>query len=115
MSNVIRVIKPYWYEGTWVFDDPAVDLEREPFVAGVPELIDELVADIPAARQGFRMTFAAGPFPGYQRRLHWLRPEFGGHWYRSDELEMEGWLCPALFKYFEEPPPELFVRADPQE
>jgi hypothetical protein len=26
---------------------------------------------------------------------------------------MEGWLCPALFKYFEEAPPELYVQADP--
>jgi hypothetical protein len=26
--------------------------------------------------------------------------------------EVEGWLCPALFKNFDEAPPELYVRAD---
>jgi hypothetical protein len=24
---------------------------------------------------------------------------------------MEGWLCPALIKYFESPPKEIFVQA----
>jgi hypothetical protein len=27
---------------------------------------------------------------------------------------MEGWLCPALFKYFDKAPPELYVRAEPK-
>ena len=75
-------------------------------------MIDELVSDIPDARDGFRMTFSAAPFPDFQRELEWLRPEFDGHWYRSLDPEMEGWLCPALFKYFEEPPEKLYVRAD---
>ncbi len=43
MSNVLMVIAPYWYQGTWVFDDESVGLVREPFVSGVPEMIDELV------------------------------------------------------------------------
>ena len=25
-SNSIMVVAPYWYKGTWVFDDPAVGL-----------------------------------------------------------------------------------------
>src|SRR5438128_440849 len=40
MSNALMIIKPYWYERTWVFDDPATGLVREPFVAGVPEMIN---------------------------------------------------------------------------
>lgn len=115
MSNAIRVIKPYWYEGTWVFDDPEVDLIREPFVSGVPEMIDHLVEDIREAREGFRLTFSDAPFPGFQRELIWIREEFGGQWYRSYEPEMEGWLCPALFHYFEEAPERLYVRADRME
>ena len=63
MSNILRVIAPYWYEGTWVFDDDSVGLLREPFVSGVPEMIDELVQDIPDARAGFRLTFSSNPFP----------------------------------------------------
>lgn len=115
MSNALFVIQPYRYSGTWVFDDPGVDLLREPFIDGVPEMIDELVAEIPNARDGFRMTFSASLFPSYQRELRWLREESGGNWYRSIEPELEGWLCPALFKYFDEAPQTLYVRADPLE
>jgi len=115
MGNVIRVIKPYWYSGTWVFDDPEVDLVREPFVSAVPAMIDELVDEIPNARDGFRLTFLSMPFPDSQRGLVWLREESGGHWYRSLEPELESWLCPALFKYFDEAPEKLYVRADPLE
>ena len=43
MANVLIVIAPYWYQGTWVFDDESTGLNKEPFVAGVPEMIAELV------------------------------------------------------------------------
>jgi hypothetical protein len=42
MPNQILVIKPYWHLGTWVFDDPATDLVQEPFVSGIPEMINDL-------------------------------------------------------------------------
>src|SRR3954453_8207886 len=71
-GNAMLVIAPYWYNGTWVFDDEAAGLQREPFVAGVPEMIDVLVKDIPEARSGFRLLFAASPFPGSQKKLTWL-------------------------------------------
>ncbi len=115
MTNAIRVIAPYWYQGTWVFDDPAVDLVREPFVSGVPKMIDRMVGDIPDARSGFRLTFSAAPFPGFQQELTRLREEFGGNWYRTDEPPAEGWLCPALFKYFDQAPEKIYVRVDPAE
>lgn len=112
--NAIRVIAPYWSHGTWVFDDPSVGLAREPFVAGIPEMIDVLAADVPDARRGFRLTFSDQPFPGAQRRLDHVRPDLGGHYYRfADPPAMEGWLCPALFHYFDEAPASLYARADP--
>ena len=114
MPNQIMVIAPYWLEevGTWVFDDPAVGLCQEPFVSGVPEMIDYLVRDIHNARRGFRLLFSACPFPGYQKRLTWQRGEMGGNWYASDDPPMEGWLCPALFRYFDQAPAELYVKAE---
>jgi len=112
-SNAILVIAPYWHAGTWVFDDDRVGLEKEPFVAGVPEMIDILVTDIPDAKQGFRLLFSPRPFPGYQKKLTWLRGNMGGNDYALEDPPMEGWLCPALFKYFEEPPPEIYVKAEP--
>ena len=112
MPNAIMVIQPYWYSGTWVFDDPATGLVREPFVSGVPEMIDAMVTDIPDARKGFRLLFSSSPFPGYQKAFTRVREEFGGNWYACDNPSMEGWLCPALFKYFEEAPDQLYARAE---
>lgn len=114
MQNQIQVIAPYWLENaqTWVFDDPATDLVQEPFVSGVPEMIDDLVQDIPNAQGGFRLLFSAEPFPGFQRRLEWVRDEMGGNWYKADQPPSEGWLCPALDRYFEEAPTEFYVKAE---
>ena len=116
VANQINVIAPYWLEsvGTWVFDDARVGLVQEPFVSGIPEMIDELVKEIPDARRGFRLVFSTGPFPGFQRKLSWVREEMGGNWYRSEDPPGEGWLCPALFRYFDEAPRELYVKAEPR-
>jgi hypothetical protein len=112
--NAIGVIAPYKYEGLWVFDDPAVGLAREPFVAGIDLMIDRLVAQIPGAEKGFRLLFSATPFPGYTLALVWRREEFGGNWYYSPDFDLEGWLCPALLRYFEKAPHELYARAQPK-
>lgn len=106
------VIQPYWYKGTWVFDDESVGLNQEPFVAGVPEMLDDMVKDIPNALKGFRLTFSALPFPNYQREFTWIKEEYGGHWYRFEGQKKEGWLCPAMFRYFERAPEKLYARAD---
>jgi hypothetical protein len=99
-------------DGTWVFDDPAMGLTREPFIAGIDTIIDNAVADIPNARGGFRAIFSAAPFPGADFKLEWRRGESGGNWYYSDQFKMEGWLCPALFKYFAEAPREIYVKTE---
>ncbi len=112
-SNSILVIAPYRYAGTWVFDDPRVGLTAEPFVAKVPELIDKLVEDVPRAEKGFRLLFSAAPFPGHSTKLVWRRSDGAGNWYYSEEYDIEGWLCPALFKYFRRAPEEIYVKAEP--
>ena len=112
--NAISVLYPYKYEDMWVFDDPDVDLRREPFVAGIDEMITRLVANIPNAEKGFRLLFSPTPFPGYTVKLEWRREEYGGNWYYSPSFDMEGWLCPALFRYFGKAPPELYGRAEPK-
>jgi hypothetical protein len=112
MANAMMVIRPYRYEGTWVFDDEQVGLMREPFVSGIPAMIDRLVQAIPNADQGFKLLFSQSPFPGYQAELTLMREEYGGNWYRWDLHKMEGWLCPALFKYFEQAPPKLYCKAE---
>lgn len=122
MPNTMQAIAPYWcaQTQTWVFDDDSVGLRREPFVEGIPEMIDDLVQDIPDARDGFRLIFSETPFPGYQRRLTWVYEELGGNWYRlakepddvAGHLSQQGWLCPALFKYFDRAPQNIYVKAE---
>ena len=80
--------------------------------SGVPEMIDILVNDIPNAKNGFKLYFSDKPFPGYQRKVTWLREEMDGNWYRFDGTDLEGWLCPALFHYFDSAPAEIYVRAE---
>ena len=112
--NVVNLIVPDRHQGMWVFDDARVGLNKEPFVAGADLMIDRLVAAIPEAASGFRLIFSATAFPGHMARLEWRREESGGNWYYSPDFQMEGWLCPALFRYFEKAPKEIYVKAEPK-
>ena len=113
MSNIIMAIEPYWYMDTWLFDDESEGLDKEPFVQGVPEMIDTLVRGIPNARNGFRLFFSSKPFSGYQEELIQVREEYGGYWYLVKDRGVEGCLCPALFKYIDTPPESIYVKAEP--
>lgn len=108
--NSLFAIAPYKFQGIWVFDDPRVGLAQEPFVSGADTILDVLTADIPNAAEGFNLVFSPEPFPGYSARFEWSRPEYSGNWYSWPERNMEGWLCPALFMYFEAAPKELYVK-----
>jgi hypothetical protein len=113
--NAINVIAPYKHHGMWVFDDPRVGLVQEPFVSGADTMIDRVVAEIPNAEQGFTLIFSGGSFPGHQFRLEWRRADGSGNWYYSQDLDMEGWLCPALLRYFDGPPKEIYVQVKARE
>ena len=112
--NALFAIHPYKHQGLWVFDDDRVGLVKEPFVSGADDAIDRMVEQIPNAVSGVTMLFSAQPFPGYQHEFIWRREEFNGNWYFSPALDMEGWLCPALFKYFDKAPERLFVQVKPK-
>lgn len=94
----------------WVFDDANAGLVQEPFVAGADSVIDRMVQSIPDAADGFTLIFSERPFPGYQLELEWRREEHDGNWYFAPDLGMEGWLCPALFKYFEAAPARIYAQ-----
>ena len=117
--NVISLIRPYKHHGQWVFDDPRVDLDKEPFVAGADTLIDLAIAHlkIPNADTGFLLLFSADPFPGHQLHLTHLRPETGGNLYTCQlpgtTTPHEAWLCPALLRYFDKPPKHIYAQLKP--
>lgn len=111
-GNAITIIRPYKWSGMWVFDDARVGLDKEPFVAGADTLIDTAIErkGIRNAARGFLLLFSATPFPGHDFRLNWQRHETGGDVYAWDETGQEGWLCPALLRYFDAAPKELYVQ-----
>ena len=111
-ANSLFVLAPYKHAGTWVFDDPSRGLTQEPFVAGIPQMIDRLVVGIPNAEQGFRLIFSTQAFPGHTHKLEWRRTDSSGNWYYCPQFDAEGWLCPALFKFFTEAPKEIYLKAE---
>lgn len=114
--NTINIIAPYKYQGIWVFDDERVGLDKEAFVSGADVMIDRAVAEIRDPENGFVLLFSADEFPGYTLKLVWQRPGVGGgNWYRSEALDLEGWLCPALFRYFDTAPACLYVQVKDRE
>jgi hypothetical protein len=77
-------------------------------------MLEYLVTSITDAHNGFALYFSAEPFPGLQVKLDWVRPEYGGNWYRLviDGEERLDWLCPALLKFFPEAPKTICARAE---
>lgn len=107
-NNSLFVIHPYRKHGTWVFDAPERGLEQEPFVAGMPEIIDFALGG--SETKEFTMILSDNQFPGYMQKLVKLEADMGGTWYKLDGTTLEGWLCPALFKYYAVAPEALYLQ-----
>lgn len=115
--NSIMVLSPYNWNGIWVFDDARTGLVKEALVAGVPEILEALHQEhkIVNPKAGFNLLFSPTPFPGHHLKADWVREGDGGNWYKAtlpSGVEQEGWLCPALFKYFPSAPKELYIRVE---
>lgn len=109
--NQINTIEIYRYANTWAFTDAAVDLKHEPFVAGIPEIIDFAVGK---SCEQATITFSKKYFPGANITLTKLKNANGGAHYKQHSADMEGWLCPALMKYFRRPPKNIYVQMEPK-
>lgn len=108
--NAIRVIEPYRHAGMWVFDDPAVNLRKEPFVGGADDLCEALATVKGVPHDRFTLVFSDEEFPGYQLHLKLKSVDKVGQTYKTDDGK-EAWLCPALLKYFLAPPKHLYAQA----
>lgn len=101
--NVIFHIQPRKVGPIWLFDDPQRGLKSEPFVLDASVLIDKLVEVFElSSKQGpISLLFGAAPFPGaVELRRVKSQDEGNGVIYRWEEHELDGWLCPAFFCYF---------------
>ena len=106
--NQIYTIEPYLKGTSWVFNDEARGLQEEPFVSGIPKIIKYYVK----SRKKFKLLFSKAQFPDWNLKLQRQRVEFGGAWYFDTETNLEGWLCPALLKYFDKAPVKLFCKIE---
>jgi len=81
-------------DGIWKFDDLAKGLAGEPFVAGVPEILEGWLSQDgqPEATlaQGVGVTSSPARYPGASHRLLRLRFEMGRHVVRG---RRQGWLA----------------------
>jgi hypothetical protein len=116
-GNALMTLRPYKWGSMWVFDDAAVGLRKEPFVSGIPAILDDLLSEngIHDPDNGYYLTFSATPFPGFQRSMSWTEADKGGNWYECDNaagVHKEGWLCPALFKYYDAAPKKLYAKVE---
>lgn len=116
VNSFAVVLFPYKHQDLWVFDDARVGLVREPFVQGVPEILESLLKrkriPLAEAARGFSLTFAATHFQQADTIADWVSEENGGNWYETREDKRRGWLCPALYRYFPEAPPTLWVSVE---
>lgn len=120
MENSLFILRPYLLGSSWVFDDFDRGLFREPFVGGANTLLGLAHQEFVGGQPGFSLIFSASPFPGSQLTLKWLRADYGGNTYTPTDGPWAGgeaWLCPALLRYFSEPPKTIYVmlKGDSQE
>lgn len=111
--NNINVIMPYNENGIWKFNDKIKGLEAEPFVGDMNKIIDQMVNDslYVSGVNNFSVYFSNENFPGAEFVLTRDRFEMNGTWYRwgSSSNALEGWLCPATLKYFDNFPEKIFI------
>ena len=121
MSNSILVLELYRNAGTWCFTDVERDLVHEPFISGIPEIIDECIAEtVENKAETYRLTFSSQQFPGATNYLTYLFEEYGGAVYTKQKIGQEanpmartGWLCPATLKFFEVFPKTIYFAIHP--
>lgn len=110
--NTIITLFPYKHCGTWMFDDHNAGLWQEAFIGGMPEIFEHVTnkAGVENPEKGFTYMSSAEPFPGHQFVLTLAdEPQnHSGHWYELEGTGMKGWLCSAMYKYFETAPDKIY-------
>lgn len=112
--NSIFIIQAYKVGNTWAFDDLKRGISQEPFVGGFPNIIRKIMLEkIGKIVDNFTITFSDNKFPGSDICLNKQNDLNGGSWYKLSGTDIEGWLCPALRKYYTESlPNDLYLEID---
>jgi hypothetical protein len=121
MSNALFAIEIYRHAGTWCFTDEERGLIHEPFVSGIPELIDDCINQLKEHEEKrYRITFGEKQFPGSAEYLRFHFEEYEGAWYSKQMTDNQidpnakiGWLCPATLKFFLYFPKKIYFSITP--
>ena len=120
-NNSILVIRVYFNNGMWVFDDARVGLVAEPFVGGADDFIDYLLTykglRTQAVSNGFNAIFSKQEFRGADAQIDFSCFANMGTVYVPNNMPSfrnkfgmnDLWLCPALNLYFKESPEKIWV------
>lgn len=104
-------IEPYKdWDGTWVFDDPAREIVKEPLILGTDKLLDFIVSMLCPDNERLKVHFSSKPIRwGFAAK--YVRPGCDeGAWYSFGGFQF--WLCDTLKQYFAEPPSKLYVSVE---
>jgi hypothetical protein len=111
-ENSLFVIKPYFDNDSqaWVFDDKERGLHKEALVLGADILCEALYEKY----GDFSASFSANYIPDSDIVLHRITEpsKERGTWYQEETTHQEAWLCPALFKFFDEAPDSIYLRVN---
>lgn len=94
---------------SWMFDDEANNVYREPFVRGSTEILDDIASQT-GRESDMTLIFADDPIDTWDYALDLIREEDGGALYASEDFDRVGWLCPALYLYFDSTPAKLYLK-----
>ena len=117
-TNDVYAISAYFHDGFWVFDDESRGLDKEPFVEGADILMDHMSGRVTdKSKDEVRFYFAKSPLPGFDVKLTKYKVDgYDGTYYFVDfpafDIQKEGpiWLCPALLKFFNKAPKNIYVK-----
>jgi hypothetical protein len=110
--NNLYIIEIYKFKGYWVFDDPDTGLIKEALSMGTDKIIDMAVKDFKDPDNGFICMFSKNPFPDHQIKLELKTRgnDVEGNTYHCKEFGLDGWLCPALYLYFDVEPENIYLK-----
>lgn len=109
-GNSLMSLNLYNVGGTWCFDDETFDINREPFVMGMSQIISSY---LPKDAEKCEFIFSHKPFPGCDA-LTLEKEEMGGGWYKVESKNMRGWLCPVTRIYMGCIPENIYFQPKPQ-
>jgi hypothetical protein len=102
-NNSMLQLSLYKSNSTWAFDDEKRSIVSEPFVLGMSEIITHYVPDSDRCE----VLFSIEKFPSC-RTLQLLNEDCNGGWYRDQDSNLQGWLCPVTRVYLNGIPDNIF-------